>query len=137
MEIQWVIIARSYQMISGNLSIDNAINQFTIYGGINKASLFLITKVLFNPAETLENRVLTIKISHDKMGELYSFENTYQIPNLSTLVNMITYLVYPLSLEFPDTGKYTFAIFIDGEYKNEESIDVIHKELKDARIQSN
>jgi hypothetical protein len=121
-------------MINGNLSIDNAINQFTIYEGINKASVYLIAKAIFSPPETLENRGLNLKISHDKMGELYTFENLYKIPDLSTLVNMITYLVYPLSLEFPHTGKYTFIISIDGKYKNEESIDVIHKELKDERI---
>jgi len=53
---------------------------------------------------------------------------------VSTLLNMTTYLNYPLTLEFKDTGKYTFKMLIDDIYKNEESLDVIHKELKDARI---
>jgi hypothetical protein len=135
MDIQWVIIARSYKLNPNKtLSIDNATDQFVIYGKINIVSLSLIAKVNFSPIETLMDKTITLKIKHDKDGELYSYINPYKVPDLSTLVNMTTYLVYPLALEFPYTGKYTFEMFIDNQYKNEESIDVIHKEIKDAKI---
>jgi hypothetical protein len=135
MDVHWIVLARSCQLNKNKtLSIDSITDQFVIYGGINIVNLELIAKVAFNPIETLENRIITLKIEHDKSGILNTFKHTYKIPDLSTLLNMTTYLVYPLALEFKDTGKYTFKMLIDDIFKNEESLDVIHKELKDARI---
>jgi hypothetical protein len=128
MEIQWVILAQDYLLSKKrNLSIVGIIDQFTIHGDKNKASMYLIAKVIFNPKEAWENKVITLRVDHDKYGELKSFDKPYKVPDLNTLVNRITYWVTSLSnIEFVYAGKYTFTILIDGAYKNEESIDVTY-----------
>lgn len=127
MDIQWIIIARQFEQsaITKNISIIEVIDQFTV-NEINQPSFDVIAKVNYSLTEASESKRITLEISHDKNGELRTIEEIYQVPDLDTLVNRTTFRVYRLiDIEFPYTGKYTFTIYIDGEYKNEESIDVI------------
>lgn len=127
MEMKWVIIARGHRLENRNLDIWNVLDQLTVYGRKNRFSIHIITKVHFNPNEAWENKKLTLQINHNKRGELHSYERQYQVPDFNTLLNFTTYIVWEMSdIEFQYEGIHTFKILVDGEYKNDESIDVIY-----------
>ncbi|MDD5289198.1 MAG: hypothetical protein PHY28_08835 [Dehalococcoidales bacterium] len=136
MDIQWIIVAKAYKLKDEFLSIDEIVNQFTIHNG-NKALIYLIMKANFSATETLSHKIITIKIKHDRLGELKSYDIKYKVPELNTLVNMNTYLIYQLFLGFEYIGRYIFTVSVDGDYKNEESINVIRKELDNERVKDN
>jgi len=135
MEIQWIIIAQAYRLNEDRtLNIGRIVHRFTIYGENRTASIYLLAKVYFNPAEAGESKIITLQVNHDKIGKLESFRMPYKVPNLITVVNRITYIAINLDkIEFQDAGTYTFTMLVDGEYKNEESIEVTYdKEATDA-----
>jgi hypothetical protein len=126
MDIQWVIFAQSFTLNEDRtLDIGKISHHANIFGKLNKFPAILIAKPIFSPIEAGENKKVTIELTHDKKGYVFSKDILYKIPDLSIWESTITYIILKLEpLELQYSGGYTFSLYVDGEYKNGESIEV-------------
>lgn len=126
MDIRWVIIADE-----GRLNNDKSYDILRIRDGakicgeFNTFPIMLIMKVHFVPTEVKENKIITLKVIHDKRGEVFSRNIPYTVPDLETWANRETYIQIKIrEFKFSYSGFYDFKLFIDSEYKNETSLEV-------------
>jgi hypothetical protein len=126
MDIQWVIFAQSYKLNEDKtLDIGKISHHANIVGKYNKFPAILIAKPIYSPIEAGENKKVTIELTHDKNGYIFSKDIPHKIPDLYTWESTITYIILKFEpLELPYPGGYTFSVYVNGEYKNRESIEV-------------
>ena len=127
MKVQWVIIAKEYQKNSdGTIDIRKILDRITVNKENNKTTFYIIAKVVLNPIEVSENKKIQLQISQGKgdFSVLYDFAS-YSIPDLNTWGNKTPYIITLVEKqELPYSGDYTFALWVDDEYKNEATIGV-------------
>jgi hypothetical protein len=127
MDIQWVMLAQEIKIRRNKMvDIKGIFHRYVVYRGLNdEIPLLLIYKANIAPSEANETREVSLKVKHEKNGGLITYQMLYHVPDLSTLVNGVTYIAMKadgIGFEYP--GIHTFEFWVDGEYKNEESIDV-------------
>ena len=130
MEIQWIILARGC-----NINQDRTVDiwgighHFTIPNPTDRVSVHLIAKLNFQPTETGELKMISLRIEHVERKEIVErFDNMpYRIPDLPTWANSQTYWDLALNdITLPYSGDYTFTLYAEGEYKNHETVGVTH-----------
>lgn len=84
-------------------------------------------KLNFNPNESSERKTITLKVEHIQREEVVELKDIpYKIPDLLTWATSTTYLVLRLdAFTLPYEGEYAFGLWVDGEYKNQETVTVV------------
>lgn len=126
MDIQWVIIAKELRTnLDTTMSIDGIFHHIDRSKLISIPSMLLIARIITNPTEVGECKIILLQFEYDKKGVLGTFPMQYQIHDMDTWANRVSYIGIPLrKIKLPYMGRYTFKLFVDNEYKNEESITV-------------
>jgi hypothetical protein len=126
MDVQWVIIADSANL-NGNGTIDiiRIKHCLSIWENHHALPVFLIAKPHFSPLEVGQNKVITLKVVSDRNEEIFVEDVSYKVPNLGIWADKITYIKFQPIVTFHYAGDYDFKLFVDREYKNSESIEII------------
>jgi hypothetical protein len=131
MEIQWVIIT-ALPMIANldrTIDINRIFHHYRVTKEFNRASFHLCMKLNISPIELGDAVNITVQIKHDRHGLLESHNRTYKLPDFITGASRTTYIDIGMTdIELPYEGIYTFALLVDGEYKNEEILRVSYLE---------
>ena len=90
-----------------------------------EGTIHLIAKVNMMPNEESTEKILKVEIIHNDYAQ--TFEMPYKLPSWDVWINEYEpYIVIPLRNMKYNVGRYTFRISVDGELKNEESINAGH-----------
>jgi hypothetical protein len=127
MEIQWIILSIEYLLgrdskLFNIVGIAHRINLDKYQG---EGTLHIIAKINMMPHEESTEKKLKLEIIHN--DKVQTFNVLYKLPSWDVWINeWEPYIAIPLRNMKYDEGRYTFRISVDGEFKNEEVLNVGH-----------
>ncbi len=126
MEIQWVMLAKEIKTNPDTtMCIDGIFHYLTRVLPEIIVPMLLITKVKLSITEADDAKEVAIAIEHIQRGVVWINKFPYKVHDIGSILNEQPYMVVRLlDVKFPYSGEYTFKVFVDKEYKNEESITV-------------
>jgi hypothetical protein len=126
MDIQWMMFAKEYiENKDTTIDINGIFSHLTIGSLVKEAPMLLIAKVKPDISEVGQIKDVIVFVEHIKKGRTQFFRTEYKVHDLATWANFTPYMLLKLKdVKLEHQGEYTFRIFIDKQYKNEESITV-------------
>lgn len=126
MEIQWVMLAKEFRTNpDGTMCIDGIFHHISNALPDENITMMLIAKVRSSITEAGNIKEVGVAVEHVEKGVVWINKLPYQIHDVSSVLNKKPYMIIRLiDIKFPFSGEYTFKMFVDREYKNEESITV-------------
>lgn len=127
MDIQWIILARGCRLNADRtVDILGIGHVFNVPDASSLLNVHLVAKASFEPQETSEYKTVRLRVEHMQRKQvIHSLDLPYRVPDLATASSSTTYLdLFLDGIVLPYSGKYVFTLHVDGEYKNQELVEV-------------
>lgn len=131
MEVQWMLVARGYQLHSnGLLDIIGSFERFSAVGPPFKAPFVVIAKLRFDPLDAGKDTTFLFSIVKVEGEKLVQLELPYNYPTLEQWLGGATlFIVVDVTdVEFPDIGEYAIEFRHNDNLIAYETFRIAHSE---------